>query len=171
MMGDKIAMFNLYAFLAYIFVTAFTPGPNNIMSMGNASRYGLRKSFRFNLGILLGFSIVMILCTLLSAILFQVIPTIKPFTLIIGAAYILWLAFKTWNASDIKVSTGKDSNFLSGFLLQFVNPKIIIYGITAMSSYILPYFSAPSALIAFALILAFVGFVGTMLGSFRRCVL
>ncbi|HWJ02835.1 MAG TPA: lysine transporter LysE, partial [Verrucomicrobiae bacterium] len=35
---------NFAAFLSYVLVTSFTPGPNNIMSMSNASRYGFKKS-------------------------------------------------------------------------------------------------------------------------------
>jgi hypothetical protein len=35
---------NFAAFLSYVLVTTFTPGPNNIMSMSNASRYGFKKS-------------------------------------------------------------------------------------------------------------------------------
>lgn len=156
-------MFNLYAFLTYIFVTAYTPGPNNIMSMSNASRYGFRKSFPFNLGILLGFSIVMILCTLFSTALFQFIPTIKPYMLVIGACYMLKLAWKTWkSSSDIITKDSKGSSFISGMLLQFVNPKIFIYGITSMSSYILPNFDSQTTIIGFALLLTLVGFTGTI---------
>lgn len=45
-------MFSWIGFLSYVFITAFTPGPNNIMSMSNASRLGFKKAFPFNLGIL-----------------------------------------------------------------------------------------------------------------------
>ena len=51
-------MFSWLNFLSYAVVTAATPGPNNIMSMSNASRLGFRRSFPFNLGIWLGFSAV-----------------------------------------------------------------------------------------------------------------
>ena len=37
-------MFSVYDFLIYIFVTAYTPGPNNIMSMSNAVRFGFKKN-------------------------------------------------------------------------------------------------------------------------------
>ena len=154
---------NFYAFFTYIFITAFTPGPNNISSMSNASRYGLRKSYPYNLGIFCGFSIVMILCTLFSATLLNLIPRIKPMLLIIGGGYILWLAWKTWrSSSEINMRDGKDCSFLSGFLLQFINPKIYIYGITSMSTYILPSYSAPLILTGFAVLLAFVGFSSTI---------
>src|SRR5674476_29348 len=156
-------MFNVFAFSTYIFVTAYTPGPNNIMSMSNASQYGFKKSFPFNLGIFFGFSIVMILCTLFSAALYAVIPEIKPYMLTVGAIYILHLAWKTFrSSSEIESKKANSNSFFAGMILQFLNPKVIIYGITAMSSYILPYYNTPAILVGFALLLAFVGFTGTV---------
>lgn len=159
-------MFNLYSFLTYIFVTAYTPGPNNIMSMSNSIKFGFRKSFIFNIGILIGFSIVMVLCTIFSASLYRILPSIKPLMLILGAAYILYLAWKTFKSSnDIDISNTKNNSFSSGLLLQFVNPKIMIYGITSMSTYILPHFSSIHILIGFSLLLAIIGFSGSICWS------
>lgn len=156
-------MFHFYSFLSYAFITSYTPGPNNIMSMSHAGRLGFRKSFPFNLGILFGFTIVMSLCTLFSAGLYALIPKIKPVMLILGAGYMLYLAWKIWKSDpDIQAEDAKSSSFLSGCLLQFVNPKSIIYGITAMSSYILPVFQTPLVLAGFVLLLALVGFSGTV---------
>ncbi len=159
-------MFHLYSFISYIFITAYTPGPNNIMAMSNASRLGFRKSFPFVLGMLLGFIFVMILCTLFSAGLYALIPKIKPFMLVLGAGYMFYLAWKIWKSdSDIQVQDTKGTSFLSGCLLQFVNPKIMIYGITAMSSYILPVFQNTLILTGFALLLSLVGFSGSICWS------
>ena len=61
--GD-VKMFHWASFLTYAVVTAVTPGPNNLMSMSNGGRRGFRGALPFNLGIWLGFSVVMLLCTL-----------------------------------------------------------------------------------------------------------
>ena len=45
-------MLHLYDFVIYCFITAYTPGANNLLSMSNAIRLGFRRSVRFNLGIL-----------------------------------------------------------------------------------------------------------------------
>lgn len=44
-------MFNWLAFLTYAFITAATPGPNNIMSMSNGGRLGFMGALPFNFGI------------------------------------------------------------------------------------------------------------------------
>lgn len=57
-------------------------------------------------------------------------------------------------------------SFVSGLLLQFVNPKIYIYCIMSMEAYILPYYSGQVLpLIGFALLLALIGFLFALLWS------
>ena len=80
-------MFHLYDFLIYCFITAYTPGANNLLSMSNAIRLGFCKSVRFNFGILAGFAIVMSVCTAFSATLYSFLPKVKIVMQILGAAY------------------------------------------------------------------------------------
>lgn len=77
-------MFPWYAFLTYAVITAATPGPNNIMSMSNAGRLGFRRALPFNLGIWVGFTIVMVLCPLFCTALSALIPAIRLPMLVLG---------------------------------------------------------------------------------------
>jgi cysteine/O-acetylserine efflux protein len=156
-------MFSWINFLTYAVITAATPGPNNIMSMSNAGRLGFKKSLPFNWGILAGFSIVMLISTYFCSLLSSAIPVIKTPMLIVGAVYLLYLAWKTFkSSSDIEENHSK-IGFLSGLALQFINPKIYIYCIISMEAYILPYFSDnAAALFLFAVLLGFIGFVFTL---------
>lgn len=155
---------NFTAFISYIFVTTFTPGPNNIMSMSNASRYGLKKSLAFNYGVSLGFFIVLMLSNLFSYSLYKVIPTIKPIMTVIGASYIFYLAWKTFKSKPHKnIEKNKRTNtFVKGLLLQFVNPKGIIYGITLASTFIVPYYKSIPILVLFAIGLAIIALISTI---------
>ena len=155
---------NAAAFLTYIIITAITPGPNNIMSMTHASRMGFRKSYPFNLGIFLGTTMVMVLTTLFSSLFFSTIPKAEPVMLVIGAGYLLYLAYKIMTSGK-EIRTGKmtEARFLPGVLLQFINPKLYIYSITAMGSYILPHYRETGILLLFAVFLAVVGFLCTVL--------
>lgn len=188
-------MFNISSFIIYMLVTAFTPGPNNITSMTNAARYGFKKSWPYNLGLYLAFSVVMILCALASTVLNAYVPKIKPYMIGAGAAYMLHLAWQTFRAPSFtetdetdktnenlerKKCTGKTADtgnvnpknsqnanlsrklFFSGAALQFMNPKIIIYGITSLSVYIVPCFKSRAVITLFALLLAFVGTTSTV---------
>ena len=159
-------MFPWYAFLTYAVVTAATPGPNNIMSMSNGNRLGFRGALPFNFGIWAGFTIVMVACTLFCTALSTLIPTIRLPMMIRGAAYMLYLAWGTFRSSDVIQEDHSREGFLSGLLLQFINPKIYLYGILSMEAYVLPYYEdRPVILFLFALLLAFIGFVFTLCWS------
>ena len=156
-------MFPWYAFLTYAVITAATPGPNNIMSMSNAGRLGFRRALPFNLGIWVGFTIVMVLCTLFCTALSALIPAIRLPMLVLGAAYMLYLAWGTFRSSGVIQEDHAREGFRSGLLLQFINPKIYLYGVMSMEAYILPYYSGrPVILFLFALLLAFIGFAFTL---------
>ena len=159
-------MFNWLAFLTYAFITAATPGPNNIMSMSNGGRLGFRGALPFNFGIWAGFSAVMLLCTAFCTTLTNLIPAVKTPMLIAGAAYILHLAWGTFRSSGVIDEDHSRSGFYAGMLLQFINPKIYIYGIMSMQAYILPFYAGePLTLALFALLLAFIGFAFTLCWS------
>lgn len=155
-------MFHVYDFLIYCFITAYTPGANNLLSMSNAIRLGFRWSIRFNFGILAGFTVVMSVCAAFTATLFSFLPKIKMVLQILGAAYMLYLSWKVWKSSaDLKLDSGKEASFLSGMILQFANPKIYIYAITAMTLYILPAYHSIGSMIVFTIILTLIGASGS----------
>lgn len=153
---------NFTAFLSYVFITTFTPGPNNIMAMSNASRYGFKNSIPFNAGVFFGFLIIMVLSSFLSVALYNLIPTIKPIMTFIGAVYIMWLAWKVYKSKHYTEEEQNHTNkFIAGLLLQFVNVKVIIYCITIVSTFIVPYYKSYIALGLFSLFLPFVSFLST----------
>lgn len=138
--------------------------------MSNSARLGLRRSLQFNLGITAGFLVVMSICTIFSSSLYSLLPKVKIVMQFFGAAYMIFLAWKIQKSSaNPEVEGGETANFLSGMILQFMNPKIYIYAITAMSLYILPVYHSIAALIGFTLVLTIIGasgsFVWALFGS------
>ena len=154
---------SIAAFLSFACIMSFTPGPNNIMALSSASAYGLRQGLRFCLGVLLGVLGLMTACALSGAALFSFLPDVEPTMRAVGAAYILWMAFGVWRSG----AGNEDSRLVpvngvvSGMLLQFVNPKGILYGITAFSSFVLPYYDSFMALAVSIGVLSAVAYAGT----------
>jgi cysteine/O-acetylserine efflux protein len=166
---------NVFAFLSYVAVTTFTPGPNNIMSMSNASRYGFRKSMRFTLGVCAGFFLIVGVAIAFSIALYRAIPSVKPYMDVVGAGYILWLAWKTVTSAPHEDGAATQSTFLAGMALQFLNPKAILFGLTVAATFIVPYYHSVPVFVGFAAALALVALVSTncwaMFGSvFQRAV-
>jgi len=152
-------MFPWISFTSYIIIVAITPGPNNIMSMNNAKNVGFKKGLTFNFGMFTGIFTVMILCLVFSSVLYSMVPKIQFPMKILGASYIVYLIIKTLLPQKEHEIKNEKNSFLVGALLQLINPKLIIYGITAISSFILPYYRELPILILFSFFLALAGFI------------
>ncbi|MFT8320864.1 MAG: LysE family transporter [Bacillus sp. (in: firmicutes)] len=157
----------LVPFLLYVFITSFTPGPNNIMALVFANKYGFKKTIKFCIGVGAGFFFIMVICSYFNLLLKSFLPKIEIYLSIIGAVYMLYLAVKIgWSTSDEEgENEGNHNNFFSGMFLQFINPKGILYGITVVSAFIIPYHASNFSLLLYSLLLGFVGIVSTMCWS------
>jgi cysteine/O-acetylserine efflux protein len=154
-------MINFQAFIIYLIVTTFTPGPNNILSMVNAMRYGYRKVHGFLAGVFVGFFLVLLLSAFANLVLVNFIPKAEIWLKILGAIYMIFLAIHIMLAKPARGdSEGKGLNtFRVGFSQQFLNLKSILYGITIYASFIIPSFRQPLVLVLFALGLALAGYL------------
>ncbi|HNZ08177.1 MAG TPA: LysE family transporter [Bacillota bacterium] len=134
---------NYASFFSYAIIQIFTPGPNNIMAMNNAASFGIASSIGFDFGVMAGFFIIMIASCLFSSALYAIVPTIKPVVTVIGAAYILYLAWRTIasgrHGDDSRASIRR---FLPGVMVQFINPKGLLMALTMSSVYITPSFTS-----------------------------
>lgn len=168
-------MANLFPFLAYVFVTTFTPGPNNILAMTNSMQYGYKKTLGFLLGIATGFMIVMLIAGFLNIALVNVLPQVTSWLNILGAAYMVILALQIMRSKpnlDPKAES-KLNSFTGGLLLQFLNPKGILFGISVHSLFIIQSYQNPVIVSLFAPLLAIISLASISCwalggGMFRR---
>ena len=121
-------MLNLYPFLTYVFVTTFTPGPNNILSMSNGMRYGYRRTLGFLAGMTSGFLVVMLISGLLNIALVRLVPQMRFWLNLFGAAYMVYLAAHIAFSKPAEEGLRENglNTFRAGFALQFVNLKGIL---------------------------------------------
>lgn len=85
-------------FVSACFALNMAPGPNNLLSMANAKRYGIRTACCAGIGRLVAF-VVMI--TLAATGLATLLYTSEKLFLVIkvaGGFYLTWLAFQLWTA-------------------------------------------------------------------------
>ena len=138
-------MLNLIPFISYVFVTTFTPGPNNLLSMSNAMHSGYHRTLRFLAGIFSGFLLVMLLCGLLNFALLSLAPQVRIWLNILGAAYMLYLAIHIMTSKPTEDAQASDrlNTYRAGFILQFLNLKVILYGVTVFSNFIVPAYPDP----------------------------
>ncbi|MGD2148138.1 MAG: LysE family transporter [Anaerolineae bacterium] len=145
---------DLPALITFALVTTFSPGPNNIASASLGVLHGYRRTLRFLVGIAIGFTFLMLGCGLVSRTLLETFPALDRALRWVGAAYILWLAFHTYRASyAFEEEERPPLGFGSGLLLQVLNPKAVIYGLTLYATFLASITQHPLYLIISALLL------------------
>ena len=154
----------LYAFgnfLIYCLINAFTPGPGNILALNTVSNYGWRKGKPLFFGIFAGYYAVQVICALFVYGVSTFLPGVMGVLQYIGAAYILYLAVHIVISRPSADRGEKSASFAKGFLLQFVNAKIYMFGITALTGFIVPFNASLIALLGAEIFIATVGTIAT----------
>ena len=102
-----------------------SPGPATISLTAAASAYGVRRSFRYLAGIILGSTIVLVaVATGITATLLA-LPAMRAVLIVISAAYILWLAYHVATAPPLPAQTAATDapSLVGGTLFGVANPK------------------------------------------------
>lgn len=149
-------------FFIYSVINAFTPGPGNILALNTVTNYGYKKGRPLFWGIFAGYYVVQMICAVFVFGVSTFLPNVLGIMKYIGAAYILWLAIHIALSRPIMDDMEKSASFIKGFLLQFVNVKIYLFGITALTGYITDYSTSLWILILFEFIIATIGTVATL---------
>jgi threonine/homoserine/homoserine lactone efflux protein len=118
--------------------TSFSPGPNNIMTSYTAFNFGIKKTIPTMLGVITGWTLLIILLQLGSASIFQKYQIIQTIIKVLGSIYLIYIAHKLSFGGQTKEKKidPKPVTFINTFFFQFVNPKSIIVGLTSISLFI-----------------------------------
>jgi len=103
----------------------------------------------------------MVITGLLNVALAQLVPQIRQWLNLFGAAYMIYLAAHIVFSKKAQEGSPKSSlnTFGAGFALQFVNLKGILYGVTVFALFITPIYQNPIIVSLFAFLLACVAFI------------
>jgi threonine/homoserine/homoserine lactone efflux protein len=129
-----------YAFLAFMVVMYFTPGPNNIMLLSSGLTYGFRRTIPHIAGITIGFAFMVATVGLGLGTVFLAYPILQTILKYAGAAYLVYLAAVIAFSSPPK--PGEETargpmTFWGAALFQWINAKgwvIVIGTITAYAA-------------------------------------
>lgn len=140
----------LLLFIPACFALNMAPGPNNLLSVSNATRYGFRAACAGGLGRLLAFAGMIALASVGLAVVLHTSEWLFGLIKLAGAAYLLHLAVQLWRApvadgtagdaaatapavsvwalarQEFWVAAGNPKAILifTAFLPQFVNPAL-----------------------------------------------
>lgn len=128
----------LIPLIIFCFSTSITPGPNNLMIMLSGINFGLKRSVPHYLGILFGFSAMIILVGIGLGEIFKQFPELHTVIKYLGAVYMLYLAWQIIR-SDPHLKEAKSSKRPLGFfkpaLLQWLNPKAWVMTVGVIATY------------------------------------
>lgn len=130
----------LVAFVAFVLVMFFTPGPNNIMLMSSGLTHGFRRTLPHMAGVTLGFAFMIASVGVGLGAVFLAYPVLETVLKYAGAAYLLYLAFIIATSAP---ATAEDAarrapmTFWGAAMFQWVNGKgwvVVIGTITAYAA-------------------------------------
>ena len=119
------------------FVTAYTPGPNNVVASYSGFNFGINKTIPHILGVTLGFTSLVIFLVVGLINVFKLFPIIQIVIKYLGTVFLVYLAYKI--ASSTKSTDVERENpvkFIETFLFQYLNPKGVTVAIIVVSTYV-----------------------------------
>ena len=123
--------------LAFALAMTITPGPNNVMVMASGLNFGYRRTVPHMLGISIGFPIMLVAVGAGLGALIQGHPEVQRTLSYVGAAYLLWLAWKiaVAVAPEAGAVAGRPIGFLQAAGFQWVNPKAWMIALGAVATF------------------------------------
>src|SRR3990167_10495288 len=133
----------LSLFLPACFALNMAPGPNNLLSVSNSTRYGYRTACVAGLGRLLAFAGMIALASAGLAVVLQTSELLFYGIKILGAAYLFYLAYQLWRADPQQVETATSKVGLwalarQEFLVAAGNPKAILIFTAFLPQFVVP---------------------------------
>ena len=121
----------------FILVSSITPGPNNAMLASSGLTFGVQRTVPHLLGVSLGFAAMVLLVGLGLGAVFVREPMVYEILKYVGAAYLLYLAWKIANAGAMRegASRSRPFTFLQAAMFQWVNPKAWVMAVGIIATY------------------------------------
>lgn len=131
-------------FLAASTALAFAPGPDNIFVLTQSMVGGGRAGILVTLGLCTGLFVHTAVVTLGLAAVFQTSAMAFRILKYIGAAYLAFLAYKSFRASRSSIEPGGRSGLTSlqlyrrGIIMNVTNPKVSIFFMAFLPQFVNP---------------------------------
>ncbi|GAA0420480.1 LysE family translocator [Cocleimonas flava] len=129
-------------FTLAIFIFGITPGPGIFAILARALNSGAKSCIPLSLGMSVSDVIYLILATFGLAAIAENYGGLFTTIRFIGAAYLMYLGWKMWTTKvDVEIQKNKVSrsswlsSFVQGFLISASNPKVILFYIAFLPTF------------------------------------
>ena len=167
---------DMTSFIIYCFIVTSTPGPTNIVILSTVHNYGPRKAMNYTCGAIIAFGLLLAISAMLNTVMITVIPKIIIGMQIIGTVYMLYLSYQIYKMDTSESTDNKTGTFSTGFFMQFLNPKVIVFTMTVIPSFVLTYHTDTLTVTLSVIVITIIGFIalfswllfGTILKKFLQ---
>ena len=155
------------------FVTAYTPGPNNVVASYSGFNFGIKKTIPHILGVTLGFTSLVIFLSIGLINIFKLFPIIQLVIRYLGTLFLIYLAYKiAFSTSSNNTQKENPVKFIETFLFQYLNPKGVTVAIIVVSTYVelgVNYISYATQIVVLAFLFSVTSItLWTFVGKFLR---
>lgn len=136
---------NILLFTLAAAIMALTPGPNMIYLISRSMCQGRFAGIVSLTGVVLGFIFYMLMAAFGLTAIFLAIPYAYEAVKILGASYLLWLAWKAISekSSPFKINQlphhSSRKLFSMGFFTNILNPKVAVFYMSLFPQFINPH--------------------------------
>ena len=129
----------LWPLVGFSVAMTITPGPNNLMVAAAAANNGITDTVPHIVGIAVGFTLMLAIVAGGLGGLVMEIPFLQPILQWVGAAWLVYLAWKIATALPPKSPGSRPPlGFFGAMLFQWVNPKAWLIALSAASQFVIP---------------------------------
>jgi threonine/homoserine/homoserine lactone efflux protein len=124
-------------------VLIVTPGPDMALQLSRSINYGRAHGMMSFVGTMLGLLVHSVLVALGISILIVAAPPLFLALKIVGAVYLLWLAWQAIRkgggfrlAAAARQAPTLRQSFLSGVMIDLLNPKVVLFFVTFLPQFV-----------------------------------
>lgn len=132
-MFDIVSLPLLIGFCTIWFAAAMTPGANVAFTVSISSRYGFRAGIACATGFVVGILIYALVAAFALGLIAQWFAPFLAIMRWVGVAYLLWLAWKIWNAPGAGGKAAEVASpsygkiLMQAALITLTNPKAMVF--------------------------------------------
>ena len=132
-------MLEFFTLLAFVAFMVGTPGPANLILMLAGVRQGLRQCVGFILGLIFGKIVLNLFIGFGFGLVLVKAPNWQMLLSYVSAGYMIWLALKSWPASDVDTNNAEPAQdhfrFRNGLFVHPLNPKAWVMCVVAWGEF------------------------------------
>lgn len=131
-------------FFATSVVLGLTPGPDNIFVLTQSALHGRKAGILVTLGLCTGLIVHTSAVALGIAAVFQASPIAFDVLKVIGAGYLIYLAYMSFKANASNMDAKKQPAlswkqlYLRGVIMNITNPKVVIFFLAFLPQFVTP---------------------------------